>query len=138
MTFVSRRDLLRRAAAVGAFGAVAPDEAGPREGAGEANGLPASPAAFQAAQPRREALENLTATEMDLLEAIVARLIPSDATGPGATGRAPRTTSTASSAARCRPSVRHTLRDWPRSIAMRAHREGRRSRSCRRWIRIRC
>ena len=85
MTFISRRDLLRRAAAVGAFGAVAPDEAGPREGAGEAIGLPASPAAFQAAQPRREALENLTATEMDLLEAIVARLIPSDATGPGAT-----------------------------------------------------
>jgi gluconate 2-dehydrogenase gamma chain len=33
----------------------------------------------------REPLENLTATEMDLLEAIVARLIPTDANGPGAT-----------------------------------------------------
>ena len=33
----------------------------------------------------REPLENLTATEADLLEAIVARLIPTDANGPGAT-----------------------------------------------------
>src|SRR6185503_18546421 len=33
----------------------------------------------------REPLENLTATEADLLEAIVARLIPTDASGPGAT-----------------------------------------------------
>ncbi len=33
----------------------------------------------------REPLENLTATESDLLEAIVARLIPTDASGPGAT-----------------------------------------------------
>jgi len=32
----------------------------------------------------REPLENLTASEADLLEAIVARLIPSDAGGPGA------------------------------------------------------
>src|SRR4051794_32419619 len=32
----------------------------------------------------REPLENLTATEADLLEAIVARLIPTDANGPGA------------------------------------------------------
>src|SRR5438105_1203287 len=86
MTFISRRDLLRRAAAVGVFGAVAPAEAGPRDGSVEAFGLAASPAgALQATPPRREALENLTATEMDTLEAIVARLIPSDATGPGAT-----------------------------------------------------
>ena len=33
----------------------------------------------------REPLENLTATEADLLDAIVARLIPTDANGPGAT-----------------------------------------------------
>ena len=33
----------------------------------------------------REPLEHLTATEADLLEAIVARLIPTDANGPGAT-----------------------------------------------------
>ena len=34
---------------------------------------------------RLEALETLTAAEADTLEAIVARLIPSDANGPGAT-----------------------------------------------------
>jgi gluconate 2-dehydrogenase gamma chain len=34
--------------------------------------------------PRREALETLTAAEADTLEAIVARLIPSDENGPGA------------------------------------------------------
>jgi len=34
--------------------------------------------------PRREPIENLTAAEADLLEAICARIIPSDANGPGA------------------------------------------------------
>ena len=38
-----------------------------------------------AAPPRREALETLTGTEADILEAVVARLIPSDENGPGAT-----------------------------------------------------
>ncbi len=37
-----------------------------------------------AAPPRREALETLTAAEGETLEAIVARLIPSDENGPGA------------------------------------------------------
>jgi gluconate 2-dehydrogenase gamma chain len=37
-----------------------------------------------AATPRREALETLTAAEGETLEAIVARLIPSDENGPGA------------------------------------------------------
>src|SRR5437667_9392076 len=37
-----------------------------------------------AAAPPREALETLTAAESDTLEAIVARLIPSDENGPGA------------------------------------------------------
>jgi len=56
MTFISRRDLLKAAAIV-------PIARG-----------------FQSdARP-----ENLTATEMELLEAIVARLIPTDANGPGA------------------------------------------------------
>jgi gluconate 2-dehydrogenase gamma chain len=41
------------------------------------------PAQIPPAAPR-EAFENLTAAEADLLEAIVARLIPSDALGPGA------------------------------------------------------
>jgi gluconate 2-dehydrogenase gamma chain len=37
-----------------------------------------------AAAPAREAYETLTAAESDLLEAVTARLIPADATGPGA------------------------------------------------------
>ena len=37
-----------------------------------------------AAAPAREALETLTAAESDTLEAIVARLIPTDENGPGA------------------------------------------------------
>ena len=47
--------------------------------------MAAEPApAAQGAAAQREAFENLTAAEADLLEAIVARLIPSDAIGPGA------------------------------------------------------
>ena len=42
---------------------------------------PATPAATA----QLEALETLTAAEADTLEAIVARLIPSDENGPGAT-----------------------------------------------------
>ena len=82
---VSRRDLLKRAGMAGAAmtipltpvssaapAATAPHEEGPdRAGPDE-----------QA--PRREAIENLTASESDLLEAICARIIPSDASGPGA------------------------------------------------------
>jgi len=82
MTFISRRDLLKRAAAVGAL----------RLGSGEAAipadalGAPDSPAVRTAVQTfKREPLETLTASEMDVLEAIVARLIPTDANGPGAT-----------------------------------------------------
>ena len=82
MTFISRRDLLKRAAAVGAAAAIpAESVARPllplqgRVGGPETSALRAM----------REPLENLTATEMDLLDAIVARLIPTDANGPGAT-----------------------------------------------------
>jgi gluconate 2-dehydrogenase gamma chain len=42
-------------------------------------------AAAPLALPRLEALETLTAAEADTLEAIVARLIPTDENGPGAT-----------------------------------------------------
>jgi gluconate 2-dehydrogenase gamma chain len=45
---------------------------------------PAQAAAARSAAPAREAFENLTATEADLLEAIVDRLIPADGLGPGA------------------------------------------------------
>src|SRR5207247_4106568 len=44
-----------------------------------------APAPALKPQERLEALETLTAAEADTLEAIVARLIPSDANGPGAT-----------------------------------------------------
>jgi gluconate 2-dehydrogenase gamma chain len=91
MTFISRRDLLKRAA--GAAAAV------PLGRAIQASGRPAgargSSAADESAEAgrsstafasqRSEPLENLTGSEMDTLEAVVARLIPSDEHGPGAT-----------------------------------------------------
>lgn len=40
--------------------------------------------AYPAAAPDLEALETLTATEADILEAVCARLIPTDENGPGA------------------------------------------------------
>jgi gluconate 2-dehydrogenase gamma chain len=87
MTFISRRDLLKRAAIVGAGAAAVSTDSARADGA----------RAFQASDPSidetlvhaheaaREPLENLTAAEADLLEAICARLIPTDANGPGAT-----------------------------------------------------
>ena len=83
MTFISRRDLLKRAAAIGAVSAAGAAEAGPQIRDDVDASRP-----FQgrdAAAVRREPLENLTAAEMDILDAVVARLIPSDANGPGAT-----------------------------------------------------
>ena len=65
----SRRELLRRAGFVGAAATVIP-------------------VAFLRAQvrgSRREPLETLSTAEADTLEAIVARLIPTDEAGPGAT-----------------------------------------------------
>ena len=86
MTFISRRDLLKRAAVVGAAAAAVPLEG--HAGAGGSTG----PALHSDGVTHghemaaaREPLEHLTATEADLLEAIVARLIPTDAGGPGAT-----------------------------------------------------
>ena len=76
MTFISRRDLLKRAALVSAAAAAPANVGLALHPAGEV------PAHEMGA---REPLENLTATEADLLEAIVARLIPTDANGPGAT-----------------------------------------------------
>ena len=66
---ISRRELLRRAGFVGVAATVVP-------------------IAFLRAQlrgPGRQPLETLSAAEGATLEAIVARLIPSDETGPGAT-----------------------------------------------------
>jgi len=92
MTFISRRDLLKRAAVVGAAAAASMDAARasmPVDGAlavqaGDPTDL-RSAEAFALHPAAREPLENLTATEADLLDAIVARLIPTDANGPGAT-----------------------------------------------------
>ena len=90
MTFISRRDLLKRAAVVGAAAAGTGDVARRLQpGVEAATDTEGSATAFalhdHEVAPAREPLENLTATEADLLEAIVARLIPTDANGPGAT-----------------------------------------------------
>ena len=61
---VSRRDVLKRVGVAGAAAAVPIDAI---------------------AQATREPFETLTAAEGATLEAIVARLIPTDANGPGAT-----------------------------------------------------
>ena len=77
---ISRRDLLR---GVGIAGAVA--ATGPVSVLSAADvAAAAEPAAQAASAAPREAFENLTAVEADLLEAMVDRLIPSDALGPGA------------------------------------------------------
>ena len=76
MTFISRRDVLKRAGAIGGAGVVARpvhvhDHVGPAE-------------AGPHLQLTRPPLENLSAEESDILEAVGARLIPNDALGPGA------------------------------------------------------
>jgi gluconate 2-dehydrogenase gamma chain len=76
---ITRRDILKGAGAVAAATAggagmlAVPDSTVAAADAGQ------SPAA-----PPREPLETLTAAEADLLDLIVARLIPTDALGPGA------------------------------------------------------
>jgi gluconate 2-dehydrogenase gamma chain len=74
---VSRRDLLKRA---GLAGAALTIPATPAQPSTTAQSRPA----VSAGAPKREPLENLTAEEADLLEAICARLIPTDKNGPGA------------------------------------------------------
>jgi gluconate 2-dehydrogenase gamma chain len=75
---ISRRDLLRTVGAAGAV-TVATDRA-----VAQAPATGAAPAPAAVPTPPREAYESLTARESDMLEAIVARLIPTDANGPGA------------------------------------------------------
>jgi gluconate 2-dehydrogenase gamma chain len=71
---LSRRALLGRVGAAGAFIAIG-DALPPAQRTGAAPGRQA---------PAREPLETLTQAEADTLEAVVGRLIPSDAAGPGA------------------------------------------------------
>ena len=87
MTFISRRDLLKRAAAVtaGARALQASDQGAAQASASGAGRSAERLALHDGGAAAREPLENLTATEADLLDAIVARLIPTDANGPGAT-----------------------------------------------------
>jgi gluconate 2-dehydrogenase gamma chain len=80
---ISRRDILRRAATVGAAAVAAPAGVLGAAGAAAAAAEPVAQDARTTA-PAREAFENLTATEAELLEAIVERLVPSDEHGPGA------------------------------------------------------
>lgn len=79
---ISRRDILKRAATVGAAAVAVP--AGALGAAPVAAGAEPPLQSAATAAPPREAFENLTATEAELLEAIVERLIPSDEHGPGA------------------------------------------------------
>jgi gluconate 2-dehydrogenase gamma chain len=78
---ISRRDILRGVGIAGAAAVTGPHTLLPTAAAAAA----AAPA-VQGARPAaaREVFENLTATEADLLEAVVDRLIPSDGLGPGA------------------------------------------------------
>lgn len=82
MTFISRRDLLMRAAAIGAVGRHFRDAQDP--GDPESVALHEHAAVHEHAALAREPLEHLTAAEADMLDAVVARLIPTDANGPGA------------------------------------------------------
>jgi gluconate 2-dehydrogenase gamma chain len=81
---VSRRNLFKQVAgAAAAFSATTPAVVS----AAAEPATPAAAPALEAPRPqatRLEALETLTAAEADTLEAIVARLIPTDANGPGA------------------------------------------------------
>jgi gluconate 2-dehydrogenase gamma chain len=79
---VSRRHLFKQVGLAGAAAAVS--AAVPAAAAAQTAATP-SPQAVPLPAPRLEALETLTAAEADILEAMVARLIPTDENGPGAT-----------------------------------------------------
>jgi gluconate 2-dehydrogenase gamma chain len=79
---VSRRHLFKQVGLAGAAAAVS--AAVPAAAAAQTPAAP-GPQPTPPAAPRLEALETLTAAEADTLEAIVARLIPTDENGPGAT-----------------------------------------------------
>jgi len=80
----SRRDLLKRVGIAGAAVAVPSD----------CRAVSGRSAPHSRRDTGYGSRSKLTATESDTLEAIVARLIPTDANGPGATEAARHTTST--------------------------------------------
>jgi hypothetical protein len=111
---LSRRNLFKRAGIVGTLAATAGTTLA-LTAAVTARAQTPAPAA-----PPLEALETLTAAESDILEAIVARLIPADDNGPGAAEARAAHTSTARSPA---PSALHAGRTpWvsPRSTPTRS------------------
>jgi gluconate 2-dehydrogenase gamma chain len=79
---LSRRNLFKQVAGVAA--AISGTVVVPGTAEAQAPVVAAKLEAPRPDAPRREALETLTAAEADTLEAIVARLIPSDENGPGA------------------------------------------------------
>ena len=81
---ISRRELLKRVGLVGAAASVPATMCAPVAAAPVAAGLDALPSQAVARRPAPEALETLTAAESGTLEAVVARLIPTDDNGPGA------------------------------------------------------
>jgi gluconate 2-dehydrogenase gamma chain len=82
---LSRRELLKRAGIVGTAAVIpAAPFAPPAAPSPQAPTGAVAPAQAPAAAPTREALVTLSAAESDILEAIVARLIPTDEHGPGA------------------------------------------------------
>jgi len=76
---ISRRDLLRGVGLAGAAAVTTPVNL-----IASAAAAPAAAQATPAATATRVVYENLTAVEADLVEAIIDRLIPTDALGPGA------------------------------------------------------
>jgi gluconate 2-dehydrogenase gamma chain len=81
---ITRRDLLKGVAIAGAAAAAPPTAVGPVADAAAAQQT--APAGTMPAHDAagHDVLESLTAAESDTLEAMVARLIPTDANGPGA------------------------------------------------------
>ncbi|MGQ0736851.1 MAG: gluconate 2-dehydrogenase subunit 3 family protein [Acidobacteriota bacterium] len=82
---VTRRDLLKIAGLAGAASALPSRAAAIEPALASAAASPAGEAGAGVAQAAHRALQALTAAEADLLDAMVARLIPTDANGPGAT-----------------------------------------------------
>ena len=118
---VSRRELIKRVGFASAAAAV------PVDVLAQVSALPRGP------------LETLTEAEANTLDAIVARLIPTDANGPGAT-RGPCGALHRSRARRRARAVTRRLPGWTRRArcATRARRRARRSRNSRRRIRTPC
>jgi gluconate 2-dehydrogenase gamma chain len=82
-TGISRRDLLKGLGMAGAA-AILPTAIAPAPGVAQVSPAAAPAGSPYATIPRSRQLENLTAEEADILEAIMARLIPNDELGPGA------------------------------------------------------